>query len=237
MYNEHLGDFETLFKQKEVKQKINLLIVKHKAKLTPGIDEDDMRSAAYIGLMNAYQRYDAKKHESFMAYAYLVMEGKVRHLLRDNNPGLVYSRNTKEAYSKIAKLQLFDHTPEEIAEITGLSVSTVKSAVEYGISRFPLALDKPTDEMGESESTLGDTIEIHADYTRPFVDEFIASLSEREQNIVMMLLQSKTMKEIGEVTGIPASSVQKIVVKIRNKAKEYTGRTDLQVTRRKRKSA
>ena len=88
---------------------IQTLIVSHmgladriavsKYRKTPCVNVDEMKSAAYYGLVDAANRYDSQRCDSFEAYACIRISGAICDYLRELSWGSRNNRRTVESYT------------------------------------------------------------------------------------------------------------------------------------------
>ncbi|WP_405181632.1 SigB/SigF/SigG family RNA polymerase sigma factor [Nocardia sp. NBC_01377] len=66
-----------------------------------GIDDDDLRQVAYLGLVGAVDRFDPSHGSSFLSFAVPTIMGEVRRHFRDQSWSVRVPRGTKEVHAKI----------------------------------------------------------------------------------------------------------------------------------------
>lgn len=92
-----------------------------------GIDYEDLFSAGSVGLVKAYDNFDASRGLCFSTYAVPVILGEIRRLFRDGG-AVKMSRSLKELSLKAAKAQ------EELAQINGREPTVLQIAEYLGVS-------------------------------------------------------------------------------------------------------
>jgi RNA polymerase sigma factor (sigma-70 family) len=193
-----------------------------------GLEYEDLVSEGFIGLLKAFEKWDPNKFEKvtrFSTYAVPNVKGAMLRLFRDTNTGAKFSRSVKETAYQIKKQDLFQSSPEEIAEQLNQTLERVKLAITY--------LHSGTRSMNEvissddKDLTLEETLGKEQDFSNLFVSEFLDSLPDKERDICEMLLKQKSQSEIGEVIGCSQVSVSRIIErKIRPKIKSFFGKGD-----------
>lgn len=185
--------------------------------------KDDLFQAGYIGLMKAFQKYDASKGAKFTTYAYLSIMGEMCKLVREDKGIKVnyhLSRLSLEV-EKVSQLlaQKLNRYPtlKEIAEILD------KEEVEIIDALTSTSVISSTDEMiyrDEKEMSLYDVIpnkEVSMD-TLVTLRDSINHLTEEERIIFeKSIYYDCTQQEIADILGINQVQVSRKLQKIKEK--------------------
>lgn len=192
------------------------------AKLPPSVDRDDLIGAGVLGLLDAVEKFDARRGVMFKTYAEMRVRGAMLDSLRDLDWAPRSARRRAREVENVMRTLEGSlgraATEEEIAnrlgitlqefhqllnELRGLNVANINDDDddEGGVNlrhiaddptRTPLAIYQQT----EARETLTAAVE---------------SLPERERQIVALyFVEELTMKEIGAVLGVTESRVSQI---------------------------
>lgn len=142
-----------------------------------GIEEEDLRQLASLGLLKALRRFDPDRGLCFSTYAVPVIAGEIKRCLRDDGP-VHFSREIKALANQIDRLRHQGDMPlEELAQALNAAPEDVAAAL---MSREgPLSLNAPVEEDGAPLSELlpqkGDGCE-EAAVRQVLLDGLLASL-------------------------------------------------------------
>lgn len=142
-----------------------------------GIEEEDLRQLASLGLLKALRRFDPDRGLCFSTYAVPVIAGEIKRCLRDDGP-VHFSREIKALANQIDRLRRQGDMPlEELAQALNAAPEDVAAAL---MSREgPLSLNAPVEEDGAPLSELlpqkGDGCE-EAAVRQVLLDGLLASL-------------------------------------------------------------
>jgi RNA polymerase sporulation-specific sigma factor len=111
---------------------------------------EELKSVGNIGLIKAVDNYDEKMGTVFTTYATLLVQGEIRHYLRDNLDVIRIPRKYISFYKMIQDaINNFSNENgklpkvKEIAELTGLSVGIILESLEAGYAKFPASIEEP----------------------------------------------------------------------------------------------
>lgn len=128
----------------------------HKFSDGKNIALEDLRSVGGIGLVKAADNYEDNMGTSFSTYATLIVQGEIRHYLRDRADILRIPRKYVDNYKIIQEtiqesLNQTKQAPslEEIQLKTGLEKKEIVESLEAAHAKFPLSLDEPLNQDGE----------------------------------------------------------------------------------------
>ncbi|MDD7396241.1 MAG: sigma-70 family RNA polymerase sigma factor [Eubacteriales bacterium] len=181
-----------------------------------GIEEEDLRQLASLGLLKALRRFDPDRGLCFSTYAVPVIAGEIKRCLRDDGP-VHFSREIKALANQIDRLRHQGDMPlEELAQALNAAPEDVAAAL---MSREgPLSLNAPVEEDGAPLSELlpqkGDGCE-EAAVRQVLLDGLLASLPPLQQR----LLYLRYFKELSQArTGELLSLSQVQVSRLEKKA-------------------
>jgi RNA polymerase sigma factor for flagellar operon FliA len=199
---------------------------------------DDLVSCGLLALIAAVDRFDPAKGATFEQYAWTRVSGAIMDELRRQDwaprslrrSGRAIERARDEWQAKTGRLP----SDGELAHELEIGVTDLRGQLE-GLARADL-LSLNTPARGAEESMLvevGDTIEAPAGEFDPesaalaneraqVLRDAIASLSEREQTILVLLYVKHLQgAEIGRLLGVSESRVSQILSSIRRTLKEH----------------
>ena len=182
------------------------------------IDQDDMRSAGMIGLIEAAERFDPSRNDNFEAFAEFRIRGAILDELRSRDS---LSRDMRRVCSELrdasAKLaNQIGHNPTEadLAKHLGLSVTEVRErqaklsgwAVVGWDDAGPGFLERTRDDQALDPWEETAHRQLHAR-----VMENIGKLPERMQQVLALYYsEDLNLREIGQVLGVTESRVCQI---------------------------
>lgn len=183
---------------------------------------EDLVQVAYLGLVNAINRFDPERGE-FFVYAYPMVLGEVRRYFRDRTWGIRVSRRIQELRPRLQRATqrfLQEHgrspTPGELATILDVDAEEVTDAVLAWESYRPLSLDGGGD--GETEaSPLVERLGAEDSALQHVVDGetlhvLLAELPERERTILLLrFFGNKTQSQIAQELGISQMHVSRLL--------------------------
>lgn len=202
-----------------------------------GIEYEDAHSVGMIGLIKAYRNFNPDYGWKFATYAVPMITGEVQRFIREFNPGVKYSRKVKELASKIKQLALENETVQVIAETLNVSQEKVKDAMDYIQNEKPKSLSDVVYSNGKSKEdiTIEEQISSEEDFSSIFVQEFLNILSERERQVVRMLMGEYSQEQIAEVIGVSQAHVSRMLQKIRNKYNQFQQGEEIDKPKEKRR--
>lgn len=192
-----------------------------------GEDMDDLNQVAYVGLLQAIDRFDADKGRSFVAYAVPTIMGEIRRYFRDHAWTAHVPRRLKDLTVAVNKVtddlaQRLGRSPTvpEIAAEIGTEPAEVIEALAARSAYQPASLDTPLD-LGDdgSGATLADTLGEEDDelekserylVLRPLLDR----VPERERRIlVLRFFKEKSQSEIAREIGVSQVHVSRLLTR------------------------
>jgi RNA polymerase sporulation-specific sigma factor len=180
----------------------------------PALDYEDFFSAGCFGLMYAAAGFDPTKGFAFSTFATRSIIGQIkRH--KNINSAIYVPVNVKQIAASMSKQGLEGASAEEVSEKLGVPLTWAENAKEYA-KWLVLSADSPS-QVDEDSSYQDLFAAPPIDLTEPYVEEFISTLKPREQKIVQGLLDTKTLREIGEELGVSYQRIGAQVNEIREK--------------------
>ncbi|MGI5328271.1 SigB/SigF/SigG family RNA polymerase sigma factor [Actinomadura nitritigenes] len=184
---------------------------------------EDLVQVAYLGLVNAINRFDPGRGGEFFAYAYPMVLGEIRRYFRDRTWGIRVSRRIQELRPRLQRatqrfLQAHGRspTPRELAAILDVAPEEVTDAVLAWESYRPLSLDGTGD--GDSEaSPLAERLGAEDSALKHVVDGetlhvLLAELPKRERTILLLrFFGNKTQSQIAQELGISQMHVSRLL--------------------------
>lgn len=193
------------------------------------IDYEDLVSEGTIGLITAINKFDPSYGYKFSTYAVPMIEGQIKRLMRDTNPGAKFPRSVKDLASKITG----EESVEELIEKHGVLKWIAEGALLFKTNRKATSLDQTfANNSDDKDMTIGETIPATEDYSEIYIDDFLSSLDDdRLKIIVNGLMAHKTQGEIAKEVGCSQVQVSRLLRKIREKYLAYE-REDADMTKR-----
>lgn len=186
-----------------------------------GVEVEDLEQVAYVGLLNAIDRYDPDYGSRFVSFAAPTIAGEIKRHFRDSGWGASVPRRMKDisVSSRTVNQTLSQQlgrspTVDEIAAELGISSDDVTDAAALGSAYRPDALDAPITEGGLSA---GDTLGSEDPRIDLLIDldslaPLLASRPPREQEILRLrFYEDLTQRQIAERMGISQMHVSRIL--------------------------
>jgi RNA polymerase sigma-B factor len=189
-----------------------------------GVERDDLRQVARLGLVKAALRFDHSVGEDFVAFAAPTVAGEVKRHLRDATWFVRPPRRLQELCSaalttRASLAQSLGRMPEvaEIAAELREPEGEVAEALRARADRLAGSLDVVVDPG--SGVTVGATIAADDPWplteARCELDRAIATLPERDRVIVRLrFVDELSQAEIGRVLGVTQMQVSRLLTKV-----------------------
>ncbi|MEV5890223.1 SigB/SigF/SigG family RNA polymerase sigma factor [Nonomuraea fuscirosea] len=212
---------------------------------------DDLRQAAYLGLVKAINGFDASLGHEFRGYAAVTVSGEVKRHFRDRTwavrvPRLFQERRAelKRATADLTQELGRAPTAADLATRMGLSQEEVLRSMDASAAYSTLSLDAPVgDDSGGGRACLGDLIPdrdttldtmIDAAAVRPLV----AALPDRERHILLLRFYGNmTQAEIAAEFGISQMHVSRILRGVLTQLRESLDTADTRTSPTSRTAA
>lgn len=192
--------------------------------------QDDLFQVGVLGLIDAYNHYDASKNTKFSSYAYSYILGEIKKFIRDNR-NIKISRDIIYLCSKIenAKGSLEQHlhrepTLNELSHFLEISVDKIVEALQ--INNQVRSIDEPLNDEGK-ELTLQDVIGEKESYDKldliALRDE-LNKLSPKDREILeRRYFNDLTQDETATIMGLSQVDIsrteRRLILSLRNKFK------------------
>ncbi|NRQ39350.1 SigB/SigF/SigG family RNA polymerase sigma factor [Nonomuraea sp. NN258] len=184
---------------------------------------EDLRQAAYVGLMKAVNGFDPDLGHEFRGYAMITMTGEVKRHFRDRTWAIRVPRVHQERRLELNKVtaeltQELGHSPTvaQLAAKMGISEEDVLLTLDAATAYNALSLDAPV--SGEEDAAnLGDLLPAQDDSLdamlgRHAIKPLVDALPERERRILLMRFYGNmTQSEIAAEFGISQMHVSRIL--------------------------
>jgi RNA polymerase sigma factor for flagellar operon FliA len=216
------------------------LVRKMASHLPPHLDQEELMSAAIMGLISSAERFEPSRGIQFKTYAEQRIRGTIMDELRSND---WLSRSVRDKYKRLEKefaalSQKLGRDPEglEIAEYMGIAPDEYFQMLEEVHNFSFVSLNEAWEDDEGSSVTLQDTI---ADENSPnppammqsrelveALGRSIDTLPEKERIVITLYYHEElNLKEIGQVLGLTESRVSQIhsqaLVRLRTKMKSH----------------
>lgn len=180
-------------------------------RLPPGVDLDDLVSAAVTGLLEAADRYDPSRSASFRTFASHRIRGAVVDALRgaDWAPRTARRRVAGAAGARKALTERLGRAPtrDEVASELGITPDRLdRTDAELGRMQAPLSLESELDH--EPAGGADPAMSVIDEQLRQRILDGLQALPERERTaIALVYLHELSLGEVGRVLGVSPSRV------------------------------
>lgn len=205
-----------------------------------GVDSDDLRQVAYLGLVKAVQRFEPDRGTQFLGYAVPTVRGEVRRWFRDAGWVVRPPRSIQELQARITRARSdLAHSlgrPAELAEIAehlGEELAAVQRAAAANGCFAPSSLDaSPTEDDDQGSWLAGNLGESEPGYAqveaRVALTPLMQGLDDRERLMLhMRFVDGATQREIGEVMGVTQTQVSRLMsalfIRLRHELEDVPG--------------
>lgn len=184
-----------------------------------GFDYSDLLETGYIGLINAFDRFDSENYTvRFSTYAYPLIRGEVQNLLSGYNAGLKYSLETKRLAWKIYEENMENDTTEKICDYFSSGKQKVNDSLHFLRNEHPESIEV----MGISELDEHASISADDDHTLVFVKGFFQELTREEAFMLREIMLGKSQLEISKILGVSQALISKRMNKVKMKYLDYS---------------
>lgn len=190
-----------------------------------GVDDDDLRQIALLGVLKAVERYDPERGIPFGAFASRTVNGEIKRWFRDRTWTVRPPRSAQERHLELRR------ATEELTQRTGRAPSVAELAVELELTEDEVleameasaayrgaSIDAPRSSSSEGEGrslaeTLGSGEEGYGrSEARVLVGDLLETLPEREATILRLrFYEELTQSEIAERVGISQMHVSRLL--------------------------
>lgn len=189
-----------------------------------GLDMDDILQHSAIGFYNAKRRFDPDKGQTFLTFAYAVIQNEIVNGFDVWNRDRRVQRRAKPLIKKIrqddwAPDQL---TAEAVSDYYGASIKLTREAVRVLSIRSNMYLSI-ADEDENAASMFDHYLKDADDETQLFVENFLSRLSVEEQIIVCKLLEGYSQTEISQQMQVSRQAVSQRIKRIQKTYQRMNG--------------
>lgn len=194
---------------------------------------EELKSVGNIGLIKAADNYSNEKGTAFPTYATLLIQGEIRHYLRDRADVVRIPRKyvsyyktihnaVNEHLSKVGSMP----TVKEIACATGLSDEIILEALEAGFAKYPSSIEDSL-MNDEEDIKIKDTIATSADVAANVVNRITISRALQKlddverKSIELKYKHDLTNAEIAKKLGLNTGKINRSIKKGLKKIKKY----------------
>lgn len=186
-----------------------------------GQEPEDLVQVAYVGLLNAIDRFDPNYGSRFISFAVPTITGELKRHFRDSGWGAGVSRRMKDI--SVRSRRASDHlsqrlgrspTIEEISDYLDIPADDVAEAATLGTAYRPDALDASLrDDEPSRITTLGEEdgrLDLLEDLDA--IEPILERQPDREKEILRLrFYEDLTQREIAERVGISQMHVSRIL--------------------------
>lgn len=184
---------------------------------------DDLIQAGYIGLLNAVANFDLARNTRFSTYASHLIQGEIRHYIRDRHatiriPQWVQTMNRKIKQAEEAYFQEHGRPPSlrDLGQALDLSETQLAALLRGRDAMTYVSIDqeKRSSDPNPTPPTLEEIMPESQAFpleTRMRIVAAIDRLAEMQQLIVQGLFyQGKSQSEVGQELGISQRQVSRL---------------------------
>lgn len=180
---------------------------------------EDLLQVGYVGLLKAVRRYEFDSDASFGSYAHAMIDGELRHHLRDN--GLVkrprwarslYSR-VSEATARLSRELERPPLPEEVAAEVNLTPEGVMELFKLfsDTEVYPLEGAMEEVDLTAIKSLQHETFSLPVE-DKILLEESLQSITELQRKVIYLFFyKDLSQTEIGRRLGLPQRKVSRII--------------------------
>lgn len=187
---------------------------------TSGESYEDLLQVGYVGLMKAVGRYEMESGVRFSTYAYAMVEGEIRHYLRDSATPIRRPRWAKSLYAKVSKANAklmaeLGRPPlvEELAREVNVAPDGIRELMRVYLATDVRSLDEET--SGAADISVIKSLH-HETFSLPIEDRIwlegaMGTLSELQRRVIHHLYyEDLSQTETGEKLGLSQRKVSRI---------------------------
>ncbi len=205
-----------------------------------GIDADELRQVARLGLVAAARRFDPDRGSDFVAFAVPTILGEIKRYFRDHTWSVRPPRRVQELRSAMtaASAELCQTlrsipTAADLAAHLGASVDEILEAEWSSQYYAAMSIDQPADDAYGEGTALSDRLgAMDAGYDRAEAIAALASacraLPARDAHIIhLRFFCGWTQHEIGEEIGVTQMQVSRLIYRILRQLRNSIGEVDV----------
>jgi RNA polymerase sigma-B factor len=186
---------------------------------------DDLQQVAYLGLVQAVDRFDPTRGVAFSSFAVPTILGELKRHFRDRTWAVRVPREVRDNLTVVDRAS--EHlsaalgrspSPAEVSEATRLSVEQVLEARQAALAYRCDSIDRPMPGDDDDGMTLGDRLGVRDDALRRAEDGIAleqaaaAALSRRDREVLRLRLREDLLqREIAERVGLSQMQVSRVL--------------------------
>jgi RNA polymerase sigma-B factor len=186
---------------------------------------EDLEQVAYLGLVQAVDRFDPERGVAFSSYAVPTILGELKRHFRDRTWAVRVPREVRDHVTAVdrATAQLsgsLGRSPSatEVAEASGLHVEQVMEARHAALAYRCESMDRPAPGEDDDGMTLGERLGRRDENLRRVEDGIAldqlaaASLSRRDREVLRLRIREDMLqREIAERVGLSQMQVSRLL--------------------------
>lgn len=199
--------------------------------VSTGLEKADLFSEALVGLARAKRDFDKERSEDFKSYALVRIKDAMNNYVRRFSSAVVIPSYIKKAHSVLEKLKhcllssnLDIEAAEEILQKgeNHKSCQKLLDSLHGYAERASISYEELYSRAVVLPTIMDELVDFgHEEVFSNTINEIKDKLTEEENTIVELLLEEKSLSEIGSILGRSASWVHTNIVVVRNKLKGY----------------
>lgn len=188
-----------------------------------GVDRDDLRQIALLGLVKAVDRFDPDHGAAFTSFAGRTVEGEIKRHFRDATWTVRVPRSAKELHLLVRRANdeletklSRSPTVKEVAAHLEIEADEVVQALAVSAAFSPASLDQSaTDDDGgtdRSSRLASHDADLEDTADRVMVERLLDSLDDRERRIIeLRFYEGRTQTEIADEVGVSQMHVSRLI--------------------------
>ncbi len=195
------------------------------------VDADDLVHIGTLGLIDAVDRFESNRFETFDAYARLRVQGAIVDEMRKNDwvPRSVRDRAARIDRARKELTEQLERKPSltELAEFMGVDEARMVQLIQTADVRTLVSTEEGDDDdnsIGDSIASEGESLEssvTRLDTSKAVQGVLEQSLSERDQLIIRMYYyEDATFREIANLLGVTESRVSQLHSRLKKRLEE-----------------
>ncbi len=197
-----------------------------------GLEREDLRQVALIGLVKAVDRFDPEHGASFATFARRFITGEIRHHFRDRGWELRVPRSVKQLHSRLpsARQELTaklgqEPTPAELAEYLDCSIDDVLEAIDAAGAWSTKSLDQRRAALGSAAEPETDEHGYLNVQRRQVLAKLLEDVDDRERRILQLrFVEEWSQERIAQDVGVSQVHVSRLIrrtlAELRTRAEE-----------------
>ncbi|ONI73883.1 hypothetical protein BWI15_10730 [Kribbella sp. ALI-6-A] len=179
-----------------------------------GVDDDELRQIAALGLVKAVRTFQADRDSSFLAFALQTVTGELKRYFRDHAWLVRIPRRLHEVLGDVQKMG-GEHPPAGIAARIDRSEQEVEEALQARSCREGLPLAELSDRPADLDA------EVERIETADLVRSVLAELDPRSRTILFLrYVEERGQADIGRVVGLSQVQVSREIRRALTLARE-----------------